>query len=134
MTAQLPPDAKIECFYKDAAGVCLVAWMHQSDYREAKRIEPDLWSRSPWPGLLQICLYAPHGERIGTAIQTEAGGPFIIHEGPFKGQRVDPKTGHAIGPAVAAAVSQRLPEQSPDHPALFPREWQNLVGTDGPAN
>ncbi|MEJ0094629.1 MAG: hypothetical protein WDN46_14720 [Methylocella sp.] len=66
------------------------------------------------------------------AIQKEPGGPYIIQAGPYAGKRVDPRSGAAIGVAVALAVAGRGPEQSPEHPALLPSEWQSLVSTDGP--
>lgn len=127
-------DALIVAYYRHL-GTCEIVYMHESNFAEAKRgVDGANWSRTPFIGLLQVCAFAPHGERLAMAIQKEAGGAYVVLDGPYAGKRVDPRSGAAVGVAVAPAVAGRGPEQSPDHPALFPSEWQSLIGTDGLAN
>ncbi len=128
-------DAKTAAYFRDpAANTCELVYMHEIDFAAAKRIDPANWSRSPFAGMLQVTAYSPHAERLGMAVQQEAGGPYVILAGAYAGKRVDPRSAAAAGVAVAPAVAERGPEQSPEHPALFLSEWQNLIGTDGPPN
>ncbi|MEJ0094262.1 MAG: hypothetical protein WDN46_12745 [Methylocella sp.] len=127
-------DAPIVAYYRHL-GTCEVVRMHESDFAEAKRgVDGANWSKTSFVGLLQVCAYAPHGQRLAMAIQNEPGGPYVIRAGAYAGTRVDPRSGAAIGVDAAAVVRERAPEQSQADPQLLPHEWADLIGTDGLAN
>ncbi|MEJ0093894.1 MAG: hypothetical protein WDN46_10750 [Methylocella sp.] len=98
-------DEKVKAYYRDpAAGTSELVHMDPFDYRDAKKKWPDQWSLDPFVGLKQITAHRHFGEVYGYAEQAEPGGAYILKHADGRAQQIDPRTGAAVGPKVAAPI------------------------------